>query len=201
VPGCDLRLGGTDLPALVCLLSRQPGGIAIRKLATGASLQVNGQSAIPALLYDGDRLTIGVTEVLVRIRQTATTLVDAADFAKERARLQDAAAQLRAQLTRFQKEKEQSEERLAERERALETNVRQYQADLVRLDRQRGEAEQRDKELRETAELIQREQARIQQDSADLEEQVAGFDTAKAQLAETEERLKREGQEQQALAG
>ena len=200
VPGCDLRLGGTDLPALICLFSRQPGGIAIRKLAPGATLLVNGQPAIPPLLYDGDRLSIGVTEVLVRIRQAAAVLADAADFAKERARLQDAAAQLRAQLTRFHKEKEQSEHSLAERERAIEANVRQYQADLVRLDRQRGEAEEREKKLHDTAEVIQREQARIQQDSADLEEQVAGFDAAKAQLAETEERLTREGQEQQALA-
>src|SRR3712207_3676433 len=33
VPGCDLRLPGPDLPPLLCLLTRHPEGLRLRKLA------------------------------------------------------------------------------------------------------------------------------------------------------------------------
>src|SRR5439155_14409781 len=32
VPGCDLRLPGTDLPPVICLITRHAGGAAVRKL-------------------------------------------------------------------------------------------------------------------------------------------------------------------------
>ena len=33
MPGCDLRLPGTNLPPVVCLIARQPDGVRLRKLA------------------------------------------------------------------------------------------------------------------------------------------------------------------------
>ena len=36
VPGCDLRVSGTELPAVLCLLARRPGGLSLRKLARHA---------------------------------------------------------------------------------------------------------------------------------------------------------------------
>src|SRR5260370_36901098 len=33
VPGCDLRLGGADLPPVICIVTRHAGGAEIRRLA------------------------------------------------------------------------------------------------------------------------------------------------------------------------
>src|SRR5262245_40590041 len=43
VPGCDLRLPGTNLPPVVCLIARQIDGVRLRKLAPTLPILVNGQ--------------------------------------------------------------------------------------------------------------------------------------------------------------
>ncbi|MFM7149830.1 MAG: hypothetical protein ACKO23_08305, partial [Gemmataceae bacterium] len=67
VPGCDLRLPGSSLPAVVCLISRLPTGASLRKLASVFPLQVNQQPATSLYLKDGDRLEMGPAQVVVRI--------------------------------------------------------------------------------------------------------------------------------------
>jgi DNA repair exonuclease SbcCD ATPase subunit len=67
VPGCDLRLPGAALPAVCCLLTRRSDGVELRKLAPIGALLVNGQPAGTQGLNDGDRITLGAVELLVRI--------------------------------------------------------------------------------------------------------------------------------------
>ncbi len=67
VPGCDLRLPGAALPAVCCLLTRRPDGVELRKLAPIGALLVNAKPAGTQRLDDGDRITLGAVELLVRI--------------------------------------------------------------------------------------------------------------------------------------
>jgi chromosome segregation ATPase len=68
VPGCDLRLPGSNLPPLLCLVSLQPTGASVRKLAPVLPLLVNDRAVVAATLQDGDRITVGPAEVLIHIR-------------------------------------------------------------------------------------------------------------------------------------
>ncbi|HWY88543.1 MAG TPA: hypothetical protein VNX28_17660, partial [Gemmataceae bacterium] len=138
VPGCDLRVPGTDLPAVLCLLARHPGGVALRKLAPTQLILVNGQTSARADLGDGDRVTLGAMDLFVRVKKPAvieTPRNHAEDIqAKD---LHDQLAQFRAQVVRFREErqtfdkvKEQEQQDwqdrradLALREQALEERV------------------------------------------------------------------------------
>ena len=66
VPGCDLRVPGAALPAVLCLLARHPGGVHIRRLAATQVLLLNGVNVSRAELQDGDRLSLGALDVYVR---------------------------------------------------------------------------------------------------------------------------------------
>ncbi len=68
VPGCDLRLPGTNLPPVLCLISRQPSGASLRKLAPVLPISVNGRTVTSTYLSDGDRITLASAELIVRIR-------------------------------------------------------------------------------------------------------------------------------------
>src|SRR5689334_22403502 len=63
VPGCDLRISGTDLPAVLCILARHPQGLTFRKLAPTQALLVNGKTASHCELKNDDRLTLGATDI------------------------------------------------------------------------------------------------------------------------------------------
>src|SRR5262249_26680599 len=41
VPGCDLRLPGANLPSVVCVISRHPSGVTLRKLAPVLPILLN----------------------------------------------------------------------------------------------------------------------------------------------------------------
>ena len=74
LPGCDLRVGGTETAAVICLLARHPAGVTLRKLSPAQSILVNGRAVSHHDLADGERIQVGLVEILVRItavRQTA----------------------------------------------------------------------------------------------------------------------------------
>src|SRR5262249_6868275 len=70
VPGCDLRLAGTDLPPVICLIARPPDGAALRKLSLTAPIQVNGTASTGGILHDSDNLTIGSTELRLHVEES-----------------------------------------------------------------------------------------------------------------------------------
>ena len=65
VPGCDLRLPGTDLPPVICLITRHAGGAAVRKLVPTQPVLINGGPLANGPLADGDRLSLGAVELIV----------------------------------------------------------------------------------------------------------------------------------------
>jgi hypothetical protein len=58
VPGCDLRLTGANLPALICIITRTADGVHVRKLAPTLPLLHNGQDFLSAELQSGDLLSL-----------------------------------------------------------------------------------------------------------------------------------------------
>lgn len=66
VPGCDLRLPGTGLPPVICLISHSADGVLLRRLSPTYPIQVNGQTPTAAGLLPNDRLTVGPVELVVR---------------------------------------------------------------------------------------------------------------------------------------
>src|SRR5688572_13310737 len=64
VPGCDLRLGGTNLPPVMCLVARHPAGVSVRRLAPVQPIAINGKNVPGAYLRDGDQITLGNVEIL-----------------------------------------------------------------------------------------------------------------------------------------
>ena len=70
VPGCDLRLPGTNLPPVICLIARQPDGVRLRKLAPTLPVLVNGQpisQTAPTSLVHGDCISVGAVDIHVMI--------------------------------------------------------------------------------------------------------------------------------------
>ena len=74
VPGCDLRLPGTDLPPVICLIGRHAGRASLRKLVATQQVQVNGKSVSSHILADGDRITLGSVEIAVQVSGIFTAI-------------------------------------------------------------------------------------------------------------------------------
>ena len=92
VPGCDLRLPGTNLAPVICLVSRHAGGASLRKLAPVQPVGVNGKALSAAYLHNGDRISVGAAEIAVAIEagQAAAPAGPAVAGLLERARLIEA---------------------------------------------------------------------------------------------------------------
>lgn len=72
VPGCDLRLPGSNIPPNVCLIRRSAGEVWLRRLAPSLPILINGK-AIPAagqvVLKHNDIVSIGAVDVTVSLHQ------------------------------------------------------------------------------------------------------------------------------------
>lgn len=304
VPGCDLRVPGADLPPVLCLLARRPGGLALRKLAPTQLLLVNGATVSHANLADGDRVTLGAMDIFVRVKisvnlpsvdssphkqsrevgsdfdvqaadlenqreelaskrqeladirrqlyeryqerrdrlaglqeavdraarkiQERKRQLDADELEAQRRRQEDAArrqeledkshsleerarcleeerrlladshAAAQAEAERQLADVQTREAQLASAQQDLERRLRQYQADLVRLDRLHGTLDEREQKLQQQSRDLEAHLVQLQSDSADLEEQVARLDEWRLGMQEESERLARQKVEQDA---
>src|SRR5947209_3421874 len=169
VPGCDLRLPGTSLPPVVCLITRQPDGVRLRKLAPTLPVLVNGQpvsqNALTPLTH-GDVVSVGAVDLhldiaftvpaapqFVPVQQAApapariVTPASAPDF-EERTRLLDAEEQTRRQ------EWVRRQQELDARQRAIDEKEQELEADRVLWYRRREEIERELREARERADRV-----------------------------------------------
>src|SRR5258708_7533827 len=68
VPGCDLRIPGSNLPPIICQIVRRPDGLRVRKLAPTQPVLLNGQPVVTqAALAHGDCIQIGPIELYVHL--------------------------------------------------------------------------------------------------------------------------------------
>ena len=138
VPGCDLRLPGTDLSPLLCLIVKQHDGVSLRKLAPMQPLTVNGQSFGGGMLADGDHIGVGGVEVMVSL-SGATALPD--DRLRE---IEERSAQLLRERTEWRQRKADIEQECQRQQSAaveLQQRLRRQERELAEaraeFDRQR----------------------------------------------------------------
>ncbi|MCI0684605.1 MAG: hypothetical protein L0Y71_21050 [Gemmataceae bacterium] len=228
VPGCDLRVSGTDLPPVICLIARQPGGARLRKLAPTQLLLVNGDTATNADLADGDRITLGATDIFVHITASGdasnespkaaasrkltepptTRRADAAPLAAPRAAPAEAKQELQKQLQAFRAQvvslQEERAAFAAEREREQQALQEQRQ----QLEEQAAELEREKTYWYERRTEIQREidKAAAMPDKSDKSAPVARSETSPpssdrdAKLAEMEQERQQLATQRQELA-
>jgi hypothetical protein len=199
VPGCDLRLPGSNLPSVVCLLSRQINGVSLRKLVPILQITINGRAVTNAPLANGDSIRIGAVGLRVGIQSMAAS----GDSQAQEDQVEIERPPTSGQGVGFdgvQRELEQRERRLAEERAALEKGQSQHRDDLVRLDRLQASLDESEKALRARAEELDAGFARLRQGAAELEEQAAELDDWHAKLAADAEALNKEKEEHAAAA-
>jgi chromosome segregation ATPase len=154
VPGCDLRVPGSESPSVLCLIARRPGGASIRKLAPTQPLLVNGKPITKVELVNGDRITVAKVELLVKLQMSAVATGTTAPGAQG-----TAAAPLEAGRLQLQQQQEQFRQLVLRFEEDRKSFAEEAQ-------KQRQEWEQRQRtgaaphqQQPATAGIVEREQA------------------------------------------
>lgn len=200
VPGCDLRLPGTNLPPVICLIARHANGASLRKLAPVQPVTVNGQAVSATYLADGDRVAIGQLEVSVSLDGvSAVPLADPVsrerEVEAETATLIRERDEARAELLRRAREVETLRSRptapvtdasLREREEALgrqEQDLATLRREVVKTRRQLAERYQKRRER-----MLTQQQA-IHRAARKVLERKRQIDFREAEIKAGEERL------------
>lgn len=68
--GCDLQIGGSDMPPLHSLLHQDEGRYRLESLAEFPELHVNGDVVQSAIIREGDSISIGAVEFFARFIPT-----------------------------------------------------------------------------------------------------------------------------------
>jgi hypothetical protein len=214
VAGCDLKLSGANLPALVCVLTRQANGVFVRKLATTLPLLHNGEPFMAKKLATGDLLSLGPMTILAAIESAAPAIrptevrfepipIPATPTPKKAAH-----EELAAERRELSKQYQQRRDRLAGLQQAVDTAARnlQQQKRLVEVERKNVGQIQQSVEARR-AEVEKREryvtdaQEKLARAKLALDEEIQQLDDRKADLADRESKLaQREEQHRDDLA-
>jgi chromosome segregation ATPase len=94
---------------------------------------------------------------------------------------------------------EQREKTLADQTLGLDVTIKQYETDVLRLNRLQSELEVREIDLRTQTDEMTRQREQLQRDSSELEQQLVHLDEWRVKLADEAERLSLQKQEQDDL--
>ncbi len=142
-----------------------------------------------------DRLAFSSTQAEVERRTSELQIVrsecavDRQSLDAERDKWQASQNDIEADLAAKVADLTAREDKLFSQKQALEARERQYQTDVLRLDRRQGEIEQRERTLTEQAAELQARQEQLQADSAELETQALEFDALRTQVQADVERI------------
>jgi chromosome segregation ATPase len=197
VPGCDLRLPGVSVPPVFCLLSRQPDGVSLRKLAPVQPLLLNGQSAANAPLHDGDRITLGAVDVLVSITPTpdqaaaaeAEARQTAADLAERARQLDEQARELEADRIIWYERRQEIDRECRQRIELATTLSRQAQQQQQELAAARADVQNREQNLQQLQQALAERQAAAETRARELEEQAEELARERKELATSRQQL------------
>src|SRR5262245_20686936 len=160
VPGCDLRVPGADLPPVLCLIARQPGGARLRKLAPTQVLLVNGKTAANINLADGDRITLGALDIFVHITGAAGSA--AAPVAEQAPAASPAPSAEEPRTTKAKQDLQKQMQAFRAQVLALQEERTTFAAERQR---QQEELKQRQKQLDEQAAELDQRRAEIQKET------------------------------------
>ena len=171
VPGCDLRLSGAGLAPLLCLIARHAGGASLRKLAPMQAVAVNGRTVSATYLRHGDVVNVGAVEIGVALLPGAVS-----------------GAQTGAPVAGYE-----------ERERLLQEQVQQLEADRAAWFRRRDEIEAECKKQSDAIDVLNlrlRQQEReLEAARSDLEAREASWHEAQQEIARQRAELESFGEE------
>lgn len=190
-PGCDVRLAGSNLPPIVCILSRHAGGVRIRKIGPTTPLLLNGKSFTSAELNSGDTIELGTMSIGVQISAApagprgvsfvpvmqSTSAQAEAELQQRRVKLDEQVAELEADRVLWYRRRE-----------ALESECREREAVLADLKRQAAEIESQRQSSSESKEEValalgQRE-SQLKAQSQELARQKQELEAQRAEIAE-----------------
>jgi chromosome segregation ATPase len=167
VPGCDLRLPGSNLAPVLALIARHAGGASLRKLAPVQPVLVNGRAVGSTYLDAGDAVMVGGAEIHVSVTAgedgppvPPMGLGDDAVAARRKALL-DQVHQLEADRAEWYRRRQEIETECKRQTEAIEVlngRLRQQERELetARAELSRREqvcAEARDEVVRQRREL------------------------------------------------
>ena len=188
VPGCDLRVPGAGLPAVLCLLSRNSFGVTFRKLAPTQAILINGQTAGHVQLNDGDRISVGAVDLIIHLQESGVR--------GQGSEVRSQGSGVRSQRSEVGSQKsaelEEWSARLEEQQKQLEEQAQALEADRVAWHERRQEIE---REIAAKATKKNKGHDAAQKELAEREQALAGQET---DLAARETDLEKQKQE---LAG
>jgi hypothetical protein len=204
VPGCDLRLPGSNLPPIVCLIARGAVSASLRRLAPVLPILVNGKASSSAYLQDGDRVGIGSIEIGVTVLpgESATSPIE-----EREQHLKEQLDQLETDRVLWYRRREEIEAECRRRAEGLQEVVQHLQRQEQELATARTDLEERENALRaeregltqhrQEVETIGEESRKHNEDAAALRREVAEI---KQQLYQRyHERRERLVKQQQAI--
>lgn len=188
VAGCDLRLPGTGLPPVICVITAGDA-IILRKLAPTFPIRVNGQPFTSVPLQPDDRITVGAVEFVVRSQGEVRTqqpaksplrVSEGSDKSAPLAEREQALARAEQELATLRQQHyeqyQQRRDRLAGMKEALDCAARKLQERKRDLDAEtalaasrRTDNERRQTELAEGFAEVQRLRGELQAAQKTLE--------------------------------
>jgi hypothetical protein len=208
VPGCDLRLPGSDLPPVLCLVSRRQDGVGIRKLAPTYPIEINGKSLAKSRLNNGDQITLGPVNLLIHIAPpngnpdleiAAKENGAYGNFDEQQLQVKERERQLHNQINELETDRviwyrrrdeiEKEGERSPEERRAIASQQVQYHADLLRLDRLASSVEEGERQLQERTQEVDARWEMLRKESRDLEDQAKQVEEWRCRLQKQIEQI------------
>jgi chromosome segregation ATPase len=192
VPGCDLRLPGSNLPPIICVIGRGGAAASLRRLAPVLPILVNGKAIATAHLNDGDIISIGPIEIVLSVRPGKGAIdrgAAASDVAQREQKLREQfellekdralwnckreeieveCRQRAENLQQVVQRLQQQEQALATAQAELEERERTWNSEHEHLTVQQREIATRDKETRKQSE----EAASVQRELKELRQQL-----------------------------
>ncbi len=195
--GCDVRLPGSHLPAVICQFTRTPDGLLVRRLAPAFPILLNGKPLAgldPVRVNSADRIAVGSADIVVNLNGSGHLRPTFHEFR---------VGERRDELTQQAKELEADRVAWYRRRQEIEAEVRQIQEGVTAgtrlvdreawVSKREQEAEAKEKELagvrEELAEIRQTlfAQYRERRDQLEQMQQVVSGATSSFQARQTNE--------------
>ncbi|MGH9640268.1 MAG: hypothetical protein ACRD3Y_09420, partial [Bryobacteraceae bacterium] len=164
VPGCDLRLPGSNLPPIICVIGRSAVTASLRRLAPVLPILVNGKAVAAAYLHDGDSLSIGPIEIVLNVQAAkgaATAGTGASALGEREQKLKEQQEQLETDRVLWHRRRDEIETECRQRAEGLQQVVQRLQRQEQELTTARAALEERERAWKAEHEELGRRQHEI----------------------------------------
>jgi chromosome segregation ATPase len=193
VPGCDLRLPGSNLPPIICVIGRGGAAASLRRLAPVMPILVNGKAVATAYLNDGDTIAIGTIEIGLTVRPGKGAAAERApahsDVAEREWKLKEQRDQLESDRALWARRREEIEAECRQRTESLQQVVQRLQQQEEELAAARAELEERERTWNAEHETLQARQREIETRDEETRKQNEEGAAVRRELTEIRQQL------------